>query len=165
MELRSSAPEWKAHTQIFDQSVFFQPHWQRQTQRWQYRLLFSFKIKELVLVFVPPGRIKTCSIRKVQCVSGKQKNSSGTQMKNKTSEEEGNSQQCIDTASCTVLLLCVWLPVWVLLLVCYCLSKTNQREVRLEGRKKGKEKRRGGEILCICEAKGYCLSGFMHCSL
>lgn len=163
MELRSSAPAWKAHTQIFDQSIFLQPGWQ--TQRWQYRLQFSVRIKGIYFYFFFLGRIKTCSIRKVQRVSGKQKNSSGIQIKNKTSEEGGNSQQCIDTASCTGLLLCVWLPVWALHLVCYCLSKTNQREGRLEGKKKGKEKTRGGEILCICEAEGYCLSGFVPCYL
>lgn len=126
--------------------------------------VFCQNQRDLFLFFFL-GRIKTCSIRKVQRVSGKQKNSSGIQIKNKTSEEGGNSQQCIDTASCTGLLLCVWLPVWALHLVCYCLSKTNQREGRLEGKKKGKEKTRGGEILCICEAEGYCLSGFVPCYL
>lgn len=126
--------------------------------------VFCQNQRDLFLFFFL-GRIKTCSIRKVQRVSGKQNNSSGIQIKNKTSEEGGNSQQCIDTASCTGLLLCVWLPVWALHLVCYCLSKTNQREGRLEGKKKGKEKTRGGEILCICEAEGYCLSGFVPCYL
>lgn len=126
---------------------------------------FLSESKGSIFIFFFLGRIKTCSIRKVQRVSGKQKNSSGIQIKNKTSEEGGNSQQCIDTASCTGLLLCVWLPVWALHLVCYCLSKTNQREGRLEGKKKGKEKTRGGEILCICEAEGYCLSGFVPCYL
>lgn len=125
--------------------------------------VFCQNQRDLFLFFFL-GRIKTCSIRKVQRVSGKQ-NSSGIQIKNKTSEEGGNSQQCIDTASCTGLLLCVWLPVWALHLVFYCLSKTNQREGRLEGKKKGKEKTRGGEILCICEAEGYCLSGFVPCYL
>jgi len=35
------------------------------------------------------------------------KNSSGIQIRTKTSKGEGNSQQCIDTASCTILVLCV----------------------------------------------------------
>lgn len=126
--------------------------------------LVLFLLVWFCFFFFFPGRIKTYSIRKVQCVSGKQ-NSSEIQIKNKTRKEGGNSQQCILAASCKVLLLCVWLLMWVLHLLCYCLSKTNQQEGRLERRKKGKEERRGGEILCICEAKGYCLSGFVHCYL
>lgn len=87
------------------------------------------------------GRIKTCSIGKIQCVSGKQKNSSGIQIKKESSKEEGNSQRCIDTACCMDSLVCVSLPVsFASCTLLFIKDQSTRREIRgEEERKKGEE--------------------------